>query len=277
MNVLIPTDFSENSKNAISYALDFFADCPVRVYMLHVSPPNSSYQPRPLKVLQNTLSSEEPASHTQSLEEEVNNCRLMTRNSKHEFFAIEKKGALIEAIRSQVEKFEIDLIVMGTKGNAGMEDDKMDSKTYEVITKVKCPIMVVPEHARMDKIDNISFITDYNNIYRNKVISTLSKALQLHQAPLRVLHLRPKNSKLTSEQVDNKGFLHYFFRDTKHSFHFLESQYVESGIQEFIDTWEISIVAIAARNLNFIQRLMLRPASEAISYHTEIPFLVMHE
>ena len=277
MNVLIPTDFSENSKNAMRYAMDFFADCSVRFYMLHVSSPNSAFQKRQQKALQNTWSVEKPTSPKELLEEEVKNYRLLARNSEHEFFTLEKEGSLIEVIRSRVEQQEINLIVMGTKGNAGMEQDSSGSKTYEVITKVKCPIMVVPDHARMEKIKNISFITDYNNIYRNKVISTLSKALQLHEAPLRILHLRPKISKMTSEQVDNKGFLHYFFRDTKHSFHFLENQHADSGIQEFIDTWEISIVAIAARNLNFIQRLMLRPVSEGITYHSENPFLVLHE
>lgn len=276
-NVLIPTDFSENSKNAINYAMDYFADSPVHFYILHVSPSHSSYEKRQSEILQSASSSEAPTSHPKILEEEVNSYRLLARNSEHKFSVLEMGVSLIEAIRNQVAEHEIDLIVMGTRGNAGLEQDEMGSNTYEVITKVKCSIMVVPEHARMETINNISFITDYNNIYRNKVISALSNALQLHQAPLRVLHLRPKNSKLTPAQVDNKGFLHYFFRETKHTFHFLESQNLEAGIQEFIDTWEINMVAIAARNLNFIQRLMLRPTSETISYHTEIPFLVLHE
>jgi len=277
MNVLIPTDFSENSKNAMRYAMDFFADCSVRFYMLHVSSPNSALQKRQQKALQSTLTSEKPTSIAEILEEEVKHYQLLVSNPAHEIFAIQEEGSLIEVIRNQIEDRGVNLIVMGTKGNRAMGQGNLGSKTYEVITKVKCPIMVVPEHARMEKIKNISFITDYNNIYRNKVISTLSKALQLHEAPLRILHLRPKMSKMTSEQVDNKGFLHYFFRDTKHSFHFLENQHADKGIQEFIDAWEISIVAIAARNLNFIQRLMLRPVSEGITYHSEIPFLVLHE
>src|SRR5690554_7688416 len=77
MNVLIPTDFSENSKNAMRYAMDFFADCSVRFYMLHVSSPNSALQKRQQKALQSTLSSEKPTSIAEILEEEVKHYQLL--------------------------------------------------------------------------------------------------------------------------------------------------------------------------------------------------------
>lgn len=275
-NILIPTDFSENSKNAILYVMDFLQDCPVHFYILHVSS-KSEVLNKKNQLVHSSIAGEESVSVSQYLEEEINAFRLLKKNPNHEFSSIEMQGSLIEAIREQVLENDIDLIAMGTRGNSGLNQDERGSHTYEVITKVKCPIIVIPEHAKMQKINAIGFITDYNNIYRNKVIKTLSDALQLHQAPLRVLHLRSKNHKLTPSQIDNKGFLHYFFREIKHTFHFLENENTENGIQEFVDDWEIGMLALAAKNLNFIQRLMLRPSVESISYHTEIPFLVLHE
>ena len=32
-----------------------------------------------------------------------------------------------------------------------------------------------------------------------------------------------------------------------------------------------------AKNLNLFQRILFKPTIEEISYHTEIPFLVLHE
>ena len=137
--------------------------------------------------------------------------------------------------------------------------------------------MVIPENSHFDGIKNVAFATDYNSLYRSKVMSTLSDALLLHDAPLRVLHIKSRDTGLTPAQTDNRGFLHYFFKETRHSFHVLTNKNLEPGIQDFVDTWEISMVAIAAKNLNFIQRLMLRPALGAINYHSEVPFLVLHE
>src|SRR5690554_2640733 len=98
--------------------------------------------------------------------------------------------------------------------------------------------------------------------------------MELQQSPLRVLHVRALDTHLNAAQTDNKGFLHYFFRDKKHSFHFVENKNLESGIQDFVETWEIGLLSVIAKNLNFIQRLLLRPAVQSVSYTTDVPFLV---
>lgn len=277
-NILIPTDFSENSQNAIRYALEYFSDVAVNFYMLHVSLPNDRYREKqPETLFGGTAQADGGHSARTLLDEEVKNCQLLSKNPGHQFFPIEENVMLVEAIRKQLAEYEIDTIVMGTSGGSAVNQGEIGSNTYEVITKVKCPVMVIPENARFRGIKNLAFVTDYNCIYRNKVISRLSQALHLHQSPLRVLHIRPQNSSLTPAQVDNKGFLHYFFKDIKHSFHFLENTELEVGIQDFVDTWEISMIGIPAKNLNFIQRLMLRPATNTNNYHSDIPFLVLHE
>ncbi len=277
-NILIPTDFSENSQNAIRYAVDYYADIPVNFFILHVSHKN---QIPKIEVSESLFESSGSIQLVYDpsllLKEEVKLCKTWTKNPNHKFHALQEDMLLVEAIRKQILEKEIDVILMGTKGDSQSNQNEMGSHTYEVITKVKCPIMVIPEYAKFNVIRNIAFVTDYNCLYRNRVISTLAEALHLHNVPLRVLHIRPPNTSLTVAQTDNKGFLHYFFREIKHSFHFLENKNVETGIQDFVDTWEISTVAIVAKNLNFIQRLMLRPSSNVINYHSEIPFLVLHE
>lgn len=277
-NILIPTDFSENSRNAVRYALDYFSDIPMNFFILHVSHRNK------LNRTEISESSLDSSGGTQLiynpsllLKEEINAYQNLTKNPLHKFYPLQEDMLLVEAIRKQISEKEIDTIVMGTRGDSQSNQDEMGSHTYEVITKVKCPILVIPENARFTGIRNMAFVTDYNSIYRNRVINTMSDALNLHKSPLRVLHIRPQNTGLTAAQTENKGFLHYFFRETKHSFHFLENKNIETGIQDFADTWEISIVAIVAKNLNFIQRLMLRPTPGVINYHTEVPFLVLHE
>src|SRR5690554_2166827 len=277
-NILIPTDFSENSHIAIRFALEYFSDIPINFYILHVS----YFSQAVLMKLSGSFiggndrlqAKPDPIS---AIEREVEYCQSYTDNPYHNFFMLYEEMLLVEAIRKQIVENEIDAIVMGTKGDSRSRTDEMGSHTYEVITKVKCPIMVIPENARYSGIRNIAFVTDYNAIYRNRVLATLSETLHLHRSPLRVLNIRTKNTNLTPAQIDNKGFLHYFFKDIRHSFHYMENINLEPGIQDFVETWEISMVTIAAKNLNFIQRLMLRPVSKTITYHTDVPFLVLHE
>lgn len=276
-NVLIPTDFSDNSLNAIRYALDYFASIPVNFYILHV---NSVETVHTIQGLKNSIEIGEMQtiqSPSSLLKEVVETCRISDINPDHNFFAVEEELNLVEAIRKQVAEREIDYILMGTKGKTKTNPSELGSNTCEVITKVKCSILVVPSNARFKDVKNIAFLTDYHNIYRNKIITTLSNNLELHNAPLRVLHIKSNNLGLNSEQTDNKGFLHYFFREKKHSFHFLENKQLDIGIQNFVETWDISLIAIVAKNLNFIERLLMRPVAKIVSYDSNLPFLVIHE
>jgi len=277
-NILIPTDFSENSHNAIKYAIAYFSDVAVNFYILHISNQNSNIKAEAqenFSGFSNEMQTVQSAAAM--LKEELKTCELLSKNQAHKFISLQENLNLVEAIRKQVTEKEIDYILMGTKGTSKINRSEMGSNTCDVITKVKCPILVIPENAKFHKIKNIAFLTDYNYIYRNKVISTLSETLDLHQSPLRVLHVKSLTTDLTPSQTDNKGFLHYFFKEKKHSFHFVENKELEIGIQDFVETWEISLVSIVAKNLNFIQRLLLRPALKSVSYSANVPFLVLHE
>lgn len=279
MNILIPTDFSENSHNAVKFAMDYFADIPVNFFILHNSLKNPSIKKEKpeaegfFEFPNDTLPFQNSA---KMLQEEIKTCKLLAKNPNHLFYPLHENVLLVEAIRKHIEENEIDYILMGTKGASKTNRNEIGSNTSEVITKVKCPVFVIPENAMFNKIKNIAFLTDYNCIYRNKVISTLAESLQLQHAALRVLHIRSQNAMLTASQTDNKGFLHYFFKEAKHSFHFLENKNIETGIQDFVETWEIDMIAIVAKNLNFIQRLLFKPIIDS-TYQSEIPFLVLHE
>src|SRR5690606_14066929 len=281
MNILIPTDFSENSHNAKRYALGYFADIPVNFYILHISPTATIYKNAEpdgfFKLNENREDKHVLQNSFAMLKEEIKTCELLSKNANHHFYPLFENVLLVEAIRKHVEEKEIDYILMGTKGNSKINRNEIGSNTSEVITKVKCPILVIPENAKFNKMKNIAFLTDYNCIYRSKVISKLSETLSLQQTALRVLNVRSQNTGLTAAQTDNKGFLHYFFKETKHSFHFLENKKIETGIQDFVETWEIDMIAIFAKNLNLIERLLFKRIIVPISYQSEVPFLVLHE
>ncbi len=278
MNILIPTDFSENARNTIRYALDYFADIPVNFYILHISLKESGHKNEDADGFFELLENKKLVQTAMGmLQEEIKTCKLLANNPKHFFYPLYENMLLVEAIRKHIDEKEINYILMGTRGAMKINRSEIGSNSSEVITKVKCPILVIPEKARFNKIKNIAFLTDYNYIYRNKVTNSLSQLLHLQGAALRVLHIRSQNNGLSVAQTDNKGFLHYFFRETKHSFHFLENKNIETGIQDFVETWEIDMIAIVAKNLNFIQRLLFKPVINSIKYQSEVPFLILHE
>ncbi len=277
-NVLIPTDFSENSWNAIEYALLFFKKIKCNFYFLHVSSyeemigGESFYDTKDTVIEKITRSDKE---HMQRLLKRIEKLPL---NTKHRFFTSNEYIFFIDAIRKQIQEKNIDFIVMGTKGASGLKEMTVGSNTGDVITKVKCPVLVIPEHAKYVKPKEIAFPTDYNLYYKSRVLNTITSVLQMNDAALRVLHITKKEQELSDLQKKNKDFLNDYLKDDlEHSFHFLSNPNIEEAIQCFVESRNIDMITMVAKNLNFFQRILFHPTIEKISYHTHVPFLVLHE
>lgn len=278
-NILLPTDFSENSYNAIAYALHYFRDSKCNFYLLHVNTldnlivGDTAYIPsaeeieniytKPAKVKLDTL---------------LNRIhKSFPSNKNHKFHTLTDYNFIIESIRKYVEEKKIDMIVMGTKGASGLKEFIIGSNSGDVITKVKCTTLIVPENAKYTSLKEVAFPTDFSLSYDLQTLEPITELLNKENAVLRILHITKKNAKLNSDQDSNKELLEEFFEDREFSFHFLTNTKVEDAIQCFIESRDIDIIVMVAKNLNYFQHLLFHTRVEKISYHTDIPFLVLHE
>lgn len=277
-NILIPTDFSENSLNAVTYALSFFKDKTIAFYLLHVSLMEKiddsvcyyKYSDTALleKVLYNPI---------EKLQAEVRKIQKLSVGKNHSFHCIHENVQFIEAIRKNVEEKEIDYIVMGTKGASGRINSVLGSQTTAVITRVKCTVLVIPERAKYTQPKNVVFPTDFNNFYKGSLLDTLTGFLKIKKSYLSVLYVSKKVRDLTQYQKKNRNYLEDYLQDKPHSFYYITDEYIDSAIESFVKKSHVDMIAMIAKNLNFFQRILFQPMVEKISYHTKIPFLVLHE
>lgn len=276
-NILIPTDFSDNSWNALRYATSFFKKEPCAFYLLHVSPYEVATSGITTHTLKNPLDD-----HKLSVKQQFKNLQKkiehLIPNTKHKFFTLQEYVYLVDSIRKIVDEKSITYIVMGTRGASGLKEKTIGSNTGDVITKVKCPVLIIPEKATYVKPLEIAFPTDYNLHYKSKVLNTVTDVVSKNNSNLRVVHISKKEKKLSELQKGNKEFLHYYLDEkVAHSFHFLSNANIEDSVQCFVESRDIHMIMMIAKNINFFQRILFRPTVEKISYHTSIPFLVLHE
>ncbi|RXP63589.1 universal stress protein [Lutibacter sp. HS1-25] len=277
-NILLPTDFSENSWNAIKYALAFFKDTPCDFYLLHVTLisnyTSGEFTIYPTtEVLDKTLLKKAKT----DLKKFLDKVKKHPLSATHKFFDINSYNYFVDAIREQIKENFIDLIVMGTKGASGLNEIILGSNTGDLITQVKCPVLVVPEKAVFSTPKEIAFPTDYNIFYPTAILNSIAEIAKMFRSAIRILHVVRKDEELTSFQQDNKNYLHDFFINRKHSFHRITNKKIENGIQCFVESRNINMIVMVAKNINLFQRILFRPTVEEISYHIEIPFLVVHE
>jgi len=276
--ILIPTDFSQNAWNAVQYALAYFNNTPCNFYLLHVTlftnyGANKYSTYASTEVIETIKLKEEKT----ALKKLVKKIKKLHSNPLHNFHILNAYNFFIDAIKKQINEQYIDLIVMGTKGASGLKDIILGSNTGDLITQVQCPVLVVPEKAVFTVPNEIVFPTDYNIFYPTAILNSITEISKMYKSTIRILHIAKKEEQLTTFQLENKAYLHEFFIDKKHSFHRITNTKVEAGVQCFVESRNINMIVMIAKNINLFQRILFRPTVEEISYHIEIPFLVLHE
>lgn len=280
-NILIPTDFSEDSFNAVTYALELLKKTPCNFYLLHVNDMSGyayqglSYASSPEIIVADVIVSAKKKLHV--FLKKVENL-VTTKN--HHFYSLYDQGFFIDCVRRTVEERKIDLIVMGTKGTSGALGDVIGSNTGDVITKVKCNTLAVPAMASFGKLEEIAFPTDYNIFYSAKILSAITDLMETNKAYIRVMHASKSELTLSESQLQNKEYLEDYLNETfenKNSFHSISNKNVTAAVQCFVESRNVDLLIMVAKNLNFIQQILISSKVEKISFHTKVPFLVIHD
>lgn len=277
-NILLPTDFSDNSWNAIEYALNFYKDSMCNFYLLHINRLSNvateGYYYGQTQELLVDVNIENAKKELKILQQKI---AQNFNNTKHKIYTLTDTNFFIESIRQHIEEKKIDVIVMGTKGASGFAGFITGSNTGDVIKKVKCTTLVVPENAKFGKIEEIAFPTDFSLSTDLQLLQPIIEILDEKEGSLRVLNISKKVTALNENQQKSKELLEDYFYNYKHSFHFLTNKKVEDAVQCFVNSRNIDMIVMVAKNLNYFQQILFHTKVAEISYHTDVPFLVLHE
>lgn len=276
-HILIPTDFSVNSWNALEYAVQFFKKEACSFYILHIghlkeSAINGNSFTFPTKKISSSIK--------EQLKLLFKRLEDLPTNKKHHFIALQEYGNFIDNVRKTVEEKKIDLMVMGTKGASGLKAAIVGSNTGDVITKVLCNVLVIPENATIETPKKIAFPTDYNLFYTYPILETLTELLRISKADLQVLNFTQSTAPLTRAQITNKTYLKDYMEETfpkTHNFHRVRDKNIKSAIVNFTIDNRIEMLVMVAKNLNFFQQLLFDSSIKKLSFHTTVPLLVLHE
>ena len=133
--ILVPTDFSDTSDEAIRHAVDLARSFGAQLYLLHVpGRTGEDFEADfPLSEFENTVRD-----------------RLNAFFTRQEIAALKIEYALrIGAPAPEIVRYagdrSIDLIVMGTHGRSGMAHLLMGSVAEHVVRLSPCPVMLVKE------------------------------------------------------------------------------------------------------------------------------------
>ena len=171
--ILLPTDFSSISLNAIDYAISMFKDSKCEFYLLNV------YR---VPYMTNEELMENDAQQLAILEAEMyessqkNLKKLVSgfdKNENHAHHTVSDYNFFVNSVKQIVTDKGIDLVVMGTKGATGAKEIFLGSNTGDVLMKTDCNVIAVPENSVYKAPKEIVFPTDFKLRYEREDLAPL--------------------------------------------------------------------------------------------------------
>lgn len=274
--LLLPTDFSENSFNAIRFAVQLFPNQVCKLYLLNTYTPLLYDSDYTLYSPVSSLSLDEVYRSKSILGLEKIRNRIIKEfpNPEHQFELISSFSLLNEEIKRQVSILQIDLIIMGTQGATGAAQIFFGTHTVHAIKRATCPLLAIPSGCVFSKPENILFPTDYEINYTEDHLGILKELVKTNSSKLYILHVLFGFS-LGEKQENAKKLLSEFLKDTCHFFYEIQKNTVTQGIYDFQQEYNIDLLVMISNKHSFFENLLFRPVINEVGFKVKTPFLVI--
>ncbi|MFT5165736.1 MAG: nucleotide-binding universal stress UspA family protein [Saprospiraceae bacterium] len=274
-NILFPTDFSKAAKNAFVYALKVAEKMNAQITILHVNQMpvlevEGNPYPADIERIQESLEMEEMEAYKNgltALKAIAKELGLETIPLQH----IMEYGKVQQTIIKVADEYDIDFIVMGTKGTGWLKEVFFGSNTGEVLEHANCPVLAVPEKATFDnKIDKIAVTTEFLK-KEKKVIREVLKFASWFDAVVHIINIDISHTHFYTKKMDELKKEFESFGDIH--FIVINSDNLLEGLAQYLENNSFDIVGMTTHKRSFIQELFNYSKAKAMTYQYNIPVL----
>jgi len=271
--ILVPLDFSPNSKNTLRYAIDLAGKAKARLVLFH------AYHIPAMVGTGHHIAYPEAGSDFKKITDQ------QFDNLKQDMPALDgiiyetqaEVGFAVNAILEAAKTNKADLIVMGTHGASGIEEYLFGSNTAHVVKEAKCPVLAVPENAAFKYLHKIAFAYDYKGISDLHQLAVVRQLAKLYRSELQILNIKKSKEPFTDKEQAEHDRIDRFLGKIKHAHHLQVNDDVEAGIKEYLATHDIDLLVTMPRNHGFFEKVFTSSLSEKLAMHIKLPLLAIHE
>ena len=190
--ILIPTDLSSVTDNAIKYAVGLNKKLKSKILFLH-----AYHIPMPVTSVPFYIDDKEIKKTTlESLSKIKKGYMKEYPNMNFEIEA--PQGLATEEIINESKKRDCSLIIMAASGASPLRKALIGSNASTVLEKATCPVIIVPEKVKFKDIKKIVFATNYAEHDFENVAKIVDFA-RLYKAEVILLHISTGDSDKTSD------------------------------------------------------------------------------
>ena len=276
--LVVPTDFSSVSVNAMNYAVDMAQAINAGIVLLHVYNVPVSYTDAPVSPVSTISIEEVKRTSEERLEEMKRNITRIT-SGQLEVFTEARLGDAIDELDELCKSVQPLAVIMGSHGSTGFERLIMGSTTLTAIRHLKYPVIVVPPGTTYHGIKKIGLACDFKDVVESIPVDYIKDMVYEFGAELYVLnvHYNDDDKHYKDETILESAYLDAMLQDIKPIYYFLNKKDVVEGINEFAEQNNLDMVMVIPKKHRLIDNLFHKSRSRELVTHSHIPIVSIHE
>lgn len=268
MKILVPVDFGKEAENAKEFASAIAKITNGSILFLHTTPPMYNFA---------SLEEETGMSLVRHAKDLMGKYvkELDTRGVKGSYRTMEDN--LWSAIESIVVPYDIDVIIMGTKGAKGIKKFLVGSNAGEIFKSVNVPIVLIPLGASYAKLKKIVITIEDTQIapdYIGKVLELTKKWGLCYE----ILHFNsPDSDEVDEVREQHINILEELYPGTSFGLSSRFSSTVQEGLKQYQTEHPEAMLVMLSSHKSELERYFSKSDTEQMIYRPVLPLLVIKE
>jgi len=275
--ILIPVDLIGPTENVLYYAADFACDVHIERIILLKSYYVSVYQqilPTPDFVQE---SAEQIEDHRETVEAELD--ALGAKLQKKCAFGIHVETVfsslpLLRAVHNVIAKMDPNLVMLGSDESTQQSGSYLGEQIIAIAKTSPVPVMVIPENARYQRIEEVLVPCDFSAISRLSALQGFHERQRWAHPHLMVLNIDSRYKHLTGSSKIT-GNLAEMLRGYEYDVHHSEDKDVVHGVLSYARHHKVQMIIALPGKYSFFYNLTHKSISHAIALNAIRPVLIL--
>jgi len=275
--ILVPTDFSDEARIALDFAIQIAGKTSATIKLVHVFeyPVATAYTAL-------DVGGPDPAESEvarEMMDENKTQLTIMGEIARNKNVMVEQEikiGNPFINISSELKDEDVDLVVMGSKGSSGLDEVLIGSNTEKVVRHAPCPVITVKEPVSIDKIKHIVFATNFKDD-KEDLIEHIKDMQRLFNAKLHFVRINTPGyfepDSFSKKRINKWLSGNSFSNSSTRVYNDLDE---EEGIIHYAEEIDANMLALGTHGRTGLGRLFSGSLAEHVVNHAKRPIWTYH-
>lgn len=269
-HILVPTDFSENSRYALKAAVTFAQKTKGQIFLYHRInlPPNWDAATEDQKSF-NTLA----INRDKEMKRQFERILSEYHSSEIKIHPLHSAGDLVGSTQEMVEKYEIDLVVMGSEGARGVKEWHIGSNAERISDQVDIPVLIIKQEIGEFPLDQVVFASEFEEDAKKPFLE-LIELLRNFGSTVHLLYIcSVKEFVVNQEVLDRMQEFENLCWSLPCFIHGKAGHSVEEGVKFFMTNTQSDMLCVIHHSKGPFEKLFTGSISEKLINHLACPVL----